>query len=303
MMSSFDEAAEKLGHRPGQVRDPAQARPRDHGRGAGAPRRRQAGGVRRLRIQHNMGLGPFLGPLRSTSQPQDRRAARAGGVDDLEVRAAQRALRRLGGRHPHRPRRRSPRRARARGARYTASLLDDIGPDATCSRPTRRATRTSWPGSWTPSVQPRAAHDQRRVTGKPLEMGGSRHHDDAVAQGLRVVLRLPRALRPGRPGRRCARDHPGRRHGGRQPGAPPARRRTQGDRLLRRARRLFDEQGLDVPALLAWREHRLAQGTSPASCERIDERRAGRARPATCSDPLRGRQRVHSRNAAASRRA
>ncbi len=72
----------------------------------GIPLRRDDGRVEVFighRVQHNFSRGPAKGGLRLQPARRPRRGARAGDVDDLEVRAARRALRRRQGRRAHRP--------------------------------------------------------------------------------------------------------------------------------------------------------------------------------------------------------
>ena len=93
MMSSFDEAAQTVGVNPAEYQI---LRKCDREIAFSVPVRHDDGDMEVLdgfRIQHNAGLGPFLGPLRISS---DMRIVelRPRGLDDLEVRCLERPLRR-----------------------------------------------------------------------------------------------------------------------------------------------------------------------------------------------------------------
>ncbi|MEM8713852.1 MAG: Glu/Leu/Phe/Val dehydrogenase, partial [Planctomycetota bacterium] len=142
------------------------------------------------RIQHNAGLGPFHGPLRIDGDLKitELRAlaawmtwkcallgipfgGAAGGVvvdrQTLSASELERVVR-----------------------RWTANMLGDIGPDRDVLAPefADDADLMAW------ALDTMAGHTDgaanSAVTGKPHEMGGSACHEDAVAAGLRIILRV-----------------------------------------------------------------------------------------------------------------
>ena len=140
------------------------------------------------RVQHNMGLGPYCGPLRFDSDLRidDLRAlagwmtwkcallgvpfgGAAGGIridrDRVSLAVLERAVR-----------------------RYVANLHDVIGPDRDVFTP-EKARDERVMGWVMDTVSMHLRHTTNAiVAGKPQVLGGTRHHSDATAQGLRVVL-------------------------------------------------------------------------------------------------------------------
>jgi glutamate dehydrogenase (NAD(P)+) len=142
------------------------------------------------RVQHNMGLGPFIGPLRL--DPNLR-------IDELRALAAWMTWKcavmnvpfggAAGGIRINKLRRHRGELERA-VRRYTASMLDIVGSERDVLTPDKAADEEVM--GW---VMDTVSNHQRHtvnavVAGKPTALGGSVHHDDAVAQGLRVVLGL-----------------------------------------------------------------------------------------------------------------
>jgi glutamate dehydrogenase (NAD(P)+) len=190
MMSVFDEAAEKL-----DIEADAYAvlRKPDREISVAVPVKLDDGSLAVFdgyRVQHNMGLGPFVGPLRLDPNLK---------LDELRALAAwmtwKCALLNIpfggaaGGiriNHERRSRREVERAVR----RYISSLLDTIGPDRDVFTPDK-ARDEEIMGWVMDTVSNHERHTTNAVvTGKPIVMGGSRHHHDAVAQGLRVILSL-----------------------------------------------------------------------------------------------------------------
>lgn len=203
MMSAFDEAAHELG-----IDQAAYAilRKPDREISVAVPVRLDNGSLTVFdgyRIQHNAGLGPFLGPLRLQKGLK---------VDELRALAAWMTWKcavldvpfggSAGGIRIN-PRRHSRGEMERAVRRYTACLLSDIGPDRDVFAPDVNADEQVM--AWvmdTVSKHSRATTNAA-VTGKPTSMSGTLGHEGAVAQGLRVVLRLaskrydlpPRGLR------------------------------------------------------------------------------------------------------------
>jgi glutamate dehydrogenase (NAD(P)+) len=188
MMSSFDEAARKLA-----IDADAYAilRKPDREIAVSVPVKLDDGRLAVFdgyRVQHNMGLGPFAGPLRLDPNLK---------VDELRALAAwmtwKCALLNIpfggaaGGIRIHREKRSRAEIERA-VRRYVSGLLDTLGPDNDVITPDK-ARDEDIMGWVMDTVSDHERHTTNAVvTGKPTVMGGSRHHDDAVAQGLRVIL-------------------------------------------------------------------------------------------------------------------
>lgn len=142
------------------------------------------------RVQHNAGLGPFLGPLRlqGDMRMDDLRALAAwmtwksallnvpfgGSAGGISIDTKQHS------------------RAEIERAvrRYTANLLGDVGPDRDVFMPDLKAGEKVM--AWVmDTISNHARHTENpAVTGKPLELGGSLGHNDAVARGIYVIMRL-----------------------------------------------------------------------------------------------------------------
>ena len=190
MMSSFDEAAHRLGIEPGEY---AILRKPDREVAVSVPVRLDDGRLAVFdgyRIQHNAGLGPFLGPLRLQRRLKidELRALAAWmtwkcAVLNVPFGGAAGGIRLNARRHSKGEIERAVRR-------YTASLLTDIGPDRDVFAPDVAAGEDVM--AWvmdTVSTHARVT-ENAAVTGKPTALGGSIGHEDAVAQGVRVILRL-----------------------------------------------------------------------------------------------------------------
>lgn len=190
MMASFDAAARLLGLEDQEYQILRQS---DREIAISVPVKMDDGSLRLLdgyRIQHNAGLGPFLGPLRVDGEMKivELRAlaawmtwkcallnvpfgGAAGGVvvnrNSLSTSELERVVR-----------------------RWTANLIGDIGPDRDVLTPefADDSNLMAW------ALDTMAGHSDgaanSAVVGKPRDMGGSAGHDDAVAQGLRMMLRI-----------------------------------------------------------------------------------------------------------------
>jgi len=190
MMAVFDDAARRLGIDMGEYQI---LRKPEREITVAVPVRMDDGSVRvfdACRVQHNAGLGPFTGPLRIS--PDLR-------LDELRALAAWMTLKcalvgvPLGGAaggirlNPEKVSRAELQRA---VRRYTASLLDVIGPERDVFTPDLGTDEQVM--AWVmDTVSDHLRHTVSAVvTGKPESLGGSLGSKDAVAQGLRVIFKL-----------------------------------------------------------------------------------------------------------------
>ncbi|MFT7676490.1 MAG: glutamate dehydrogenase (NAD(P)+) [Planctomycetota bacterium] len=260
MMKSFDEAAEKLGLSGAEYQI---LRKSDREIAVSLPLTKDDGSFEvydGYRIQHNAGLGPFLGPLRISGdlRIQELRAlaawmtwkcavlnvpfgGAAGGINvdqsDLSHGELERVVR-----------------------RYAACMVGDVGPERDVFSPDLQSDEHIM--AWlldTLSEHLRFTANPA-VTGKPRAMAGSAGNEDAVAAGLRSITRLAAA-------------HFGMHHTGLRVNIQGAG--TVGGNLARLLHEqgfavtglsdlhsvFYNEKGLDIPALLAWHaEHGTLEG-------------------------------------------
>ncbi len=252
MMSAFDEAAEALKIEPDIY---AVLRKPDREVQVSVPVRRDNGRVEVLdgyRVQHNMGLGPFIGPLQFA--PDLR-------LDELRAVAAWMTWKcallaipfggAAGGIRLSREEF-SPGEFERAVRRYVSALIGVVGAERDVITP-QRSTDEQVMGWVMDTMSNHQRHTSNAtVTGKPQVMAGSHHSSDAIAQGLLAVITLALA------------------HHGLASGSG-ARVIVQGAgtvggrlaRLLHAAGHrvvglsdvhggYVDESGLDVPALLEW---------------------------------------------------
>jgi len=142
------------------------------------------------RVQHNAGLGPYCGPLRIDGSVK---------IDDLRALAAWMTWKcallgipfggAAGGirfdRDAH-----SKSELERVVRRYIANVTDIIGPERDIFTPDK--ARDEHVMGWlmdTASMHRRSTTNSI-VAGKPNVLGGTRHHEDAAAQGLRIVFEL-----------------------------------------------------------------------------------------------------------------
>lgn len=294
MMSLFDEAAAKLGISPDVyeiLRKP------DREITCAIPVRLDSGHIavfEGYRVQHNQGLGPFLGPLKlSPSLRIDEVRALAAWMTwkcaTLNVPFGGAA----GGIRIH-PTKRSDSEIERAVRRYTANLLDVIGPETDIFAPDVASDERLM--AWVmDAVSLHVRHTENAVvTGKPSAIAGSQGNLDSVAQGLRTIARL-------------AVDHFG----------VEARPRviiqgagTVGGNLARLLNEagwrvvglsdarggFYNEKGLDVPALLAYRREHGNLDAAPVDGERLDNA-ALLGRPCDILAPCAIANAIHSRNA------
>jgi len=190
MMAVFDDAARRLGIDMGEYQI---LRKPEREVTVAVPVRLDDGSIRvfdACRVQHNAGLGPFTGPLRIAPDLK---------LDELRALAAWMTLKcalvgiPLGGAaggirmNPDKYSRAELERA---VRRYTASLLDVIGPERDVFTPDLGTDEGVM--AWVmDTVSEHKRHTVSAVvTGKPVSLGGSAGSKDAVAQGLRVIFKL-----------------------------------------------------------------------------------------------------------------
>jgi glutamate dehydrogenase (NAD(P)+) len=203
MMSLFDEAAEKLGIDPNIYE--ILRRP-DREVTYSVPIKLDSGRTavfESFRVQHNQGLGPFLGPLRLDPHLKldDLRALAGymtwkcaligipfgGAAGGIRISAKLRSIAEL------------ERAVR----RYTAGLLDMIGANTDIFAPDVATDERVMAWVMDTVSEHMRYTETGVVTGKPLIMSGTRGLEDGAAQGLRTVVRLalehrqiPTELRP-----------------------------------------------------------------------------------------------------------
>ena len=296
MMSSFDLAAQKLGIDPAEY---AILRKPDREVTVAVPVRLDDGTIQVFdgyRIQHNAGLGPFLGPLRLHRRIKvDELRALAGwmtwkcAVLDVPFGGSAGGIR-------IDARRRSMGEIERAVRRYTANLLSDIGPERDVFMPDIGCPESVM--AWimdTVSSHTRVT-ENAAVTGKPIELGGSEGHEDSVAQGLRVILRLA-VERFGLPGSNVSVVVQG---AGTVGGA--LARLLHGDGLQVRGisdvhGAFYSEKGLDIPSILAWRGEHGSLRDCPGDFERITNEEM-LTRPCDVLIPCAVANAIHSNNAA-----
>jgi glutamate dehydrogenase (NAD(P)+) len=190
MMSSFDEAAARLGVKPDEYQI---LRKPDREISVSVPIQLDDGSLGVLdgyRVQHNQGLGPFAGPLRLSKDVK---------LDELRALAAwmtwKCALLNIpfggaaGGIRINAKRRSRGELERA-VRRYAAVLFGVLGPDRDILTPDVGCDQQVM--AWI--MDTISAHERHTenavVTGKPTSLGGTRGHDTAVASGIRTILGL-----------------------------------------------------------------------------------------------------------------
>lgn len=261
MMASFDEAARILGL---DEQEYLVLRKSDREIAVSVPARMDDGSFRVIdgyRVQHNMGLGPFLGPVRLSSdlRIEELRAlaawmtwkcavlgvpfgGAAGGIKVDRASLSRSELERV-------------------VRRWTASLLGDIGGERDVLAPEFSSDEDVMAWALDTISEHERVTANPAVTGKPEALGGSAGYHDAVAQGLRIITRLAAARQGLDPS--CLDVVI---QGAGTVGGNLARvLHAEGHRIVGLSdvqTSLFSPAGLDIPALLAYRaEH----GRLPAS--------------------------------------
>ncbi len=295
MMSLYDEAAANLGIDPSNY---AIMRKPDRETALTVPIQLDDGTwavFDSYRVQHNAGLGPFMGPMRLSGDLKiDELRALAGWMTwkcallNIPMGGAAGGIR-------IRPGKRSEGEIERAVRRYTAGMLDIIGQDRDILTPDVGTDETTM--AW---IMDTASTHARHTTnglvmGKPLDLGGTLLSRKAVATGLRVILRL--ALESHRITTRPMRIHI---QGAGQVGGTLARLLHADGHLIASISdmtgALYNEKGLDIPKLLDWRD---AEGTlegATGDFEAISNEEL-LTRPCEILIPCAIPNAVHSRNA------
>ncbi len=188
MMASFDEAADKVGLDPDLY---ALLRKPDREITVSLPTQLDDGTLsifEGYRVQHNAGLGPYFGPLRVHSGTMlDELRALAGWMTwkcallNVPFGGSAGGIRMSAQRHSRGELERAVRR-------YVSSLLGDIGSerDIFAGDLATDEQVMAWVMD-TVSMHSRTT-ENAVVCGKPLKLGGTHGHSDAIAQGLRILL-------------------------------------------------------------------------------------------------------------------
>ncbi len=270
VMSHFDEAAARLLIEPDIY---AVLRKPDRELTVSVPIQLDDGSITVLdgwRVQHNAGLGPYLGPLRldPNLRLEELRAmagwmtwkcavlnvpfgGAAGGIRLDRQAASRKELERA-------------------VRRYTANLLDVIGPerDVFCPDKARDEEVMGW-------IMDTVSGHERSTTnavvlGKPNVMGGSRHHEDATAQGVCILVDLALSSHL------CAAPKQGASviiQGAGSVGGNLAQLLSERGHKIVGLSDLhggfYSEKGLDVPALRSWLDAHGSLKGAPGNFERI----------------------------------
>ncbi len=293
MMSNFEEASERFGAKPKEFE--VLAKP-DRQIIVSLPVKLDDGSLavfEGYRVQHNAGLGPFLGPLRlGGSVTLDELRALAGwmtwkcAILNLPFGGAAGGISIDRSAHSLGEIERAVRR-------YTASLRGDIGPDRDVFSPDLGSDEQVM--AWVMDTISSHARqtENSAVTGKPLAMGGSLGHRDAVSKGLRVILLLA-APHFGLDRHRLDVIVQG---SGLVGGTLAALLHADGHRVLglsdsRTA--LYSKDGLDVPSLLAWRRAHHGLAGCSGRFERMDNAEL-LSRPCDVLIPCANANAIHSK--------
>ncbi len=268
MMNLFDEAAALLGVHPDEY---AVLRKPDRQISVAVPVALDDGNFAvfdGFRVQHNQGLGPFTGPLRLDNNTSlDMLRALAGWLTwkcallNIPFGGAAGCLR-------------IDTKVRTRGEveravrRYTAAMLDVIGPDRDIISPDVGADAEVM--AWImDTVSGHQRHAQpAAVMGKPYELGGVHCSEDAVARGLSVICKL--SLK--HYSLQFAHTTVNIQGAGRVGGNLARMLHNEGYRvtgLSDLAGACYNEKGLDIPTLLAWRAQNRTLKGAPGNYERI----------------------------------
>ncbi|QDU68918.1 Glu/Leu/Phe/Val family dehydrogenase [Engelhardtia mirabilis] len=296
MMSLFDEAARRLGINPDAyeiLRKP------DREVACAVPVKLDNGSIAVFdgyRVLHNQGLGPFMGPIRLTPTLK---------IDDLRALAAWMTWKSAvlnvpfggaaGGIRIN-TKRRSVKELEHAVRRYTASMLDYIGPDRDIWTPDIAAEEGVMAWVMDTVSSHHRYTENAVVTGKPKVLSGTRGAKRAVARGLRTILRLAIAevdadfdKRP-----RIIIQGAGKVGGNLAQLLHEAGFRVCGISDVQIA--IYNEDGLNVPEVLSWRLSHGSLVDCPVEGERISNEEL-LARPCDVLIPCAVANAINSRNA------
>ena len=298
MMTAFDEAASQLGIDPDSyeiLRKP------DREVGYSVPVKLDSGRTAVFdgyRVQHNQGLGPFMGPVILSAKLK---------LDDLRALAAWMTWKcallsipfggAAGGIRINRSRRSRAELERA-VRRYTAGLLGLFGPDTDVLAPDAASSDEEVMAWIMDTVSSHLRHTETAVVaGKPLQLQGTRGASTGVAQGLRAVLRLaldrfppetegkPKVIVQG---------------SGRVGGTVARLLHDSGYHVIGLSdvrTGLYNENGLAVPDILTWRAAHGGLAGCPATAEVLENPEL-LTRDCDVLMPCAVANAIHSRNAA-----
>jgi len=264
MMSLFDEAAAQLGVDPAIY---AILRKPDREITVSVPVQladRSWTTFNGYRVQHNQGLGPFMGPLRLAEKLELDEVRALAGWMTWKCAVVNVPFGGSAGGIQLDPKAHNRRILERVVRRYTANILDVIGPDRDILTPDAGtdAEMMAWVMDTVSSHQ--RYTENAVVTGKPVAMGGSSLGQEAVALGLETILRLAlERYRVPVAGTSVIVQGAGVVGGTLVRLLHAAGLRVIGLSDSRTA--VFSEKGLDVPALLEWRRlHRHLEGAQGA---------------------------------------
>ncbi len=295
MMSLFDEAAARLGVDPANY---AILRKPDREIAVAVPVHLDHGPMAVFdgyRVQHNQGLGPFIGPMRLSKDIK---------LDELRALAAWLTWKcavlnipfggAAGGIRINVKKRNRVEVERA-VRRYAADLFGVIGPERDILTPDVGCDSEIMAWVMDTISNHERFTESAVVTGKPTALGGSRGHSDATARGLRVILRLA-----------LERYKLGDAHGGiviqgagRVGGALAGLLHSEGLRIAGLSDvhgGFYNRKGLDVPHLLAWRGEHGTLRDCPGEFERLSNAEFLQ-QPCDVLIPCAIANAIHSRNA------
>jgi glutamate dehydrogenase (NAD(P)+) len=269
MMSTFDEAALTMGLSDNEYRVLRKA---DKEISVAVPVRLAGGNLEvfdGFRIQHNAGLGPFIGPLRIEPDLKlDELRALAGWMTWKCALLGVPFGGACGGLRLD-PYILSSSELECAVRRYAATMIADIGPERDVFTPDIYADERvmAWLMDTISSHQRTTAASA--VTGKPQALGGSVGSRDAVAKGLRAVIRLALA-HFGMPRKGLKVNVQG---AGVVGGTLAKLLHEDGFTITGLADvtgGLFNEDGLDIPAALEWRNQHGTLGEWPGKADQVD---------------------------------
>ena len=136
------------------------------------------------RVQHNDVLGPFKGGIRYHPECKPGRGLRSGDVDDLEMLPCGLAFRRSKGRRRLRSGGVSRHELQSMTRRYTAEILNFIGPEIDVPAPDMGTNEQVMAWIMDTYSQHKGHAVPEIVTGKPVAIGGTLGRREATGRGV-----------------------------------------------------------------------------------------------------------------------